>query len=159
VYMLAGIVTVQHMGKAQIIPWHLLPWFFAYMLTAIVMFGAMFAAVGSACNDMKEAQSLNIFIMLPVMIPMFVVGAVLKEPLSGFSTALSLFPPFTPILMMLRQCMPAGVPAWQPWVGLAGVVIFTILTVWAGGRIFRVGILMQGQPPKITNLLRWAIRG
>jgi hypothetical protein len=63
------------------------------------------------------------------------------------------------MLMLIRQGTPGGVPAWQPWVGLAGVILTTLLLVWAGGRIFRVAILMQGTPPKIGNLIRWAIRG
>ena len=90
---------------------------------------------------------------------MFVYFFVVKEPLSRFATWMSLFPTFTPFLMLLRQTTPAGIPAWQPCVGLLGVLLFTILFVWAGGRIFRVGILMQGQPPKLANILRWAIRG
>jgi len=84
---------------------------------------------------------------------------VLKEPLSSFSTWVSLFPLFTPTLMLLRQSTPAVLPMWQPWVALLGVLVFTVLFVWAGGRIFRVGILMQGKPPRLMDILRWAIRG
>jgi ABC-2 type transport system permease protein len=51
------------------------------------------------------------------------------------------------------------IPMWQPWLGLAGVLLVTAFSVWAGGRIFRVGILMQGTPPKLGNLVRWALRG
>jgi hypothetical protein len=39
------------------------------------------------------------------------------------------------------------------------MLVFTVLFVWAGGRIFRVGILMQGETPKFGNILRWAIHG
>ena len=61
--------------------------------------------------------------------------------------------------MLIRQATPGGVPGWQPWVGLAGVLLTTVFLVWAAGRIFRVGILTQGTPPKLGNLIRWAIRG
>jgi len=47
--------------------------------------------------------------------------------------------------MLLRQAMPTGVPAWQPWVGLTGVLVFAAATVWALSRIFRVAILMHGK--------------
>jgi ABC-2 type transport system permease protein len=115
--------------------------------------------VGSACNEQSEAQSLMPFVMLPMLIPMFVWFVVAKEPLGTFATVLSLIPPFTPMLMMIRQATPVELPAWQPWIGLVGIMLFTVFCVWAGGRIFRVGLLMQGQPPKIGTLIRWLVKG
>jgi ABC-2 type transport system permease protein len=159
VYVLGGIGTLMSMAMTAFIPYHVLPWFFAYLLSSIFLFGAMFAAVGSACSDPKDAQSLQLPAMLPLIVPMFLLAPLLKEPHSTMATALSLFPPFTPTLMLLRLSTPGGVPGWQPWVGLAGVVALGALSVWAGGRIFRVGILMQGKPPKLTDLVRWAVRG
>jgi len=154
-----GIGVVYYLDFADYIPFHVLPWFFGYMTAAIVLFGSLMIALGSSCNDLKEAQSLMMPIWMLVMFPMFIWILVVKEPLSGFATWMSLVPPFTPILMLLRQSTPAGIPAWQPWAGLVGVALFTVLCVWAGGRIFRVGILMQGKPPKPADLLRWAIKG
>jgi ABC-2 type transport system permease protein len=84
----------------------------------------------------------------------------MQQPNGPISTAMSLFPPFTPMLMLLRQAMPGGgVPAWQPWVGLAGVLAFTLVMVVAASRIFRVAILVQGKTPKMADLVRWAVRG
>jgi hypothetical protein len=61
--------------------------------------------------------------------------------------------------MLLRQTMPNGVPAGQPWVGLVDVMAFAVGTVWAASRIFRVAILMQGKPPKLAEAMRWAMKG
>ncbi len=159
VYILGGLFVIGQMGGIGFVPLRAIPWFFAFLLLAIVMQGALLAAVGSACNDAKDAQNLTFPAMLPIMIPMFVIFPVLKEPMSAFATTMSFIPPFTPMLMLLRLSTPGGIPAWQPWVGLVGVILCTILAVWAGGRIFRIGILMQGQPPNIGRILRWAIRG
>ena len=129
----------------QHIPFHVLPWFFTFMLLNIVMLGAVFTALGSACNDAKQAQSMTMPAMFPVMIPMFLLVPILREPLSTFATGLSLFPLFTPTLMVMRMSTPGGIPAWQPWVGLALVAVCAVVAVWAGGRVFRVG-LQRGLP-------------
>ncbi|MEJ2237295.1 MAG: ABC transporter permease [Gemmatimonadales bacterium] len=159
VYIVGGIVTVRYLGFGQYIPYHILPWFLVYVVAAVLMFGALGAALGSACNDAGEAQSMAFPSILPLMIPMFVLMPIVMQPLSSFATGMSLFPLFTPIIMLVRQATPGGVPAWQPWVGLVGITLFALLFVWAGGRIFRVGILMQGTPPRLGNILRWAVRG
>lgn len=159
VYVAGGAATVARLGVANMIPFGVLPWFFAYMVLAILMIGAIFAAMGSTCNDAKEAQSIAMPSMLPIIIPMFVMVPVIKEPLSGFATGMSLIPVFTPMLMMVRLATPVSIPAWQPWAGLAGMAAFAILSVWAGGRIFRVTILMQGKQPSFAALAKWAIRG
>ncbi len=159
VYIVGGALYLHFMDLKEYIPYDVLPWFFAYMIAAIVMMGAMLAAVGASVSDAKDAQSLMFPAMLPMMIPMFVWFPVLKEPLSSFATGMSLIPPFTPMLMLVRQTSPMTIPAWQPWVGLAGVLVVAALAVLAGGRIFRVGILMQGKPPKPADLIRWAIKG
>jgi len=159
VYVFGAVLTLTSLAMTQYIPYHLLPWFFAWLLAAIFMQGAVFAALGSACNDAKDAQNMALPAMLPFMVPMLILMPVLKEPQSAFSTIASFFPPFTPMLMLLRQSAAGGIPAWQPWVGLVGVVACAVLAVWVGGRIFRVGILMQGKPPKLGELLRWAVRG
>jgi len=159
VYVVGGILTIRQMGYGEYIPYHILPWFFAYMLLAIIMLGALFAALGSACNDPRDAQSLAMPAMFLIIIPMFLITPVLMQPQSSFSILLSFFPPFTPFIMLIRQSMPGGIPMWQPYTGLFGMFVFAVLFVWGGGRIFRIGILSQGKAPSLGNIFRWAVRG
>jgi ABC-2 type transport system permease protein len=159
VYVAGGVFFMGRMGLKDLIPFHVIPWFFAFLILEIVMVGSILAAIGSACNDPKDAQNMTFPAMIPVFLPMFIFMPVLQEPTSAFATWLSLFPLFTPMLMLIRTASPVGIPAWQPWVGLAEVLVFTVFIVWVGGRIFRVGILMQGGPPKIAKMIKWAFRG
>ena len=159
VYVLGGLFVLTSLSLQGYVPFHVLPWFFVYMILAILMFGAMSAALGATCSEPKDAQNLTFPMILPALIPMFIYIPVAKEPLSAFSTWMSLLPPFTPMLMTLRMATPDSIPIWQPIAGLIGVLLFTVLFVWAGGRIFRVAILMQGTPPKFSNIMKWAIRG
>ncbi|MCP3986035.1 MAG: ABC transporter permease [bacterium] len=159
VYIIGGIIACLIMGWTEHVPFHLLPWFVVYMIAGIFMMGSMNMAVGAACNDSKELASLTFPAMLPMILPMFVMMPVLKEPGSTFSVAMSLFPTFTPTLMLLRQASPGGVPMWQPIVGLVGIAMCTMFVVWAAGRIFRIGLLTQGARPPLRDLLRWILRG
>lgn len=158
VYVIGGVFAAKQMGYASMIPMEVIPWFFAYLFLAIVMFGTIMASLGSACNDTKDAQSLQFPAMIPIIIPMFVMMPILKEPLSSFSTTMSLIPPFTPFLMLVRQATPASIPTWQPIAGLIGIVLFTILTVFAGGKLFRTMILMQGKKPSFGTIISMLLK-
>jgi ABC-2 type transport system permease protein len=155
-YIFGAVLVLQGMAMMGAVPLHLLPWFFLYLVAHVTMLSSFAAALGAACNSPQDAQNLAIVLVAPIMIPFFVMMPVMTAPNGAMATVMSLFPPFTPVLMLLRQCMPVGVPAWQPWVGLAGILLWTVGGTWVAARIFRVGILMQGQPPKLSEIIRWA---
>jgi len=159
VYIIGAVVTVGQLGLSGMVPFHIIPWFFVFLILNIIMVGSGMAALGSACNDNKDAQALQFPAMIPIIIPLFIMMPIIQEPLSHFSTTLSLLPPFTPMLMLLRMSTPVSIPVWQPIAGLIGVILFTLFSVWAGGRIFRTCILMQGQKPKLGNLVRYVLKG
>ena len=57
--VIGGLVTVRWLGLEENVPYEVLPWFFTFMVFAILMLGSTYAALGSACNDAKEAQSVT----------------------------------------------------------------------------------------------------
>jgi ABC-2 type transport system permease protein len=155
IYVVGGSFIAAKLNYSQYIPYHILPWFFVYMLLCVIMTGSIMASLGSACNDTKDAQSLQFPAMLPIIMPMFFMMPILKDPLSSFSVGLSLFPPFTPFLMLVRQASPVTIPVWQPIAGLVGILLFTIFVMWAGGKIFRTFILMQGKKPSLGMIIKY----
>ncbi|MCF7826559.1 MAG: ABC transporter permease [Candidatus Marinimicrobia bacterium] len=159
IYLGGGISFLQWRGFESYIPYDILPWFIINLIILLFMLGALMTSLGSVANDAKDAQSLSFPAMFPMMIPMFIMVPVLKEPLSSFATIISLIPPFTPMVMTLRLASPVTIPSWQPWAGLAGVLVFTLFVVWGGARIFRAAILMQGVPLKFSNIMRWMTKG
>jgi ABC-2 type transport system permease protein len=90
---------------------------------------------------------------------MFMLVLVLKEPNGSLVTGMSFFPFATPSLMIGRMAVPPGIPWWQPIAGVAVVLAMTLVCVWAAGRIFRVGVLMQGKGARLGDLARWVLRG
>jgi ABC-2 type transport system permease protein len=159
VYLLGAYLALNHAGYAQYFPLDQVWWFIAFLSLAVLMFGSIFIAIGAAVTDMKEAQSMMTPVMLLLVSPMFVWFNVVREPNSTLALVMSLIPPLTPMLMTVRQSVPPGVPIWQPLSGIVLVLATTLICVFAAGRIFRTGMLMQGKGAKISEMVRWAIRG
>jgi ABC-2 type transport system permease protein len=61
--------------------------------------------------------------------------------------------------MTARLAMLPNLPWWQPVAGIVGVLLTTLLVVYAAGRIFRVGILLQGKGANFVEMARWVFRG
>jgi ABC-2 type transport system permease protein len=159
VYIVGGLMVLAGMAMFGLAPLNLLPWFFVYLIADVVILSALGVALGSACGSAQDAQQLAFLLFLPVVIPMVTLSPVMARPNGPFATAMSFVPPFTPVLMLLRQAMPGGVPWWQPWLGLVGVAVFAYFAIWAAARIFRIGILSQGKTPKLAELAQWVARG
>ncbi len=158
IYLAGGYFVADRFGYADAIPIHLIGWFVLFLSLAIFMYGALFLAVGSACNEVREAQSLAMPLWIPLIVPMMCWMVIVQHPNSGFSLFLSLFPLFAPMTMMMRMAVPPGVPLWQVLIAASGTILMTLACVWAGGRVFRIGLLLQGKPPKMRQILRWVVR-
>jgi ABC-2 type transport system permease protein len=158
-YILGGLLALTGMASFGLAPLHLLPWFFVYLIADVLMVSAIGVALGSACGTAQDAQSLAFILFLPIVIPIFLLVPVMQQPHGPFATAMAFIPPFTPVVMMMRQALPGGVPWWQPWLGLAGMAVYAAAVIWAASRIFRIGILSQGRAPKLTELAQWVLRG
>jgi ABC-2 type transport system permease protein len=146
-------------GLADMFSVGLLAWFLVYLVLAVVLYGSIFIAIGSACTTSAETQTLLMPVIMIVVLPMLVLIHVIQEPNSVFSTSLSFFPPATPMVMIGRLAVPPGIPWWQPALGVVLLLATTAGFVYAAGRIFRVGLLMQGQGAKFGDLARWVFRG
>jgi ABC-2 type transport system permease protein len=158
-YIAGGLAALAGMAAFGLAPLNLLPWFFVYLIADVMMLSAWSVALGSACSTPQDAQSLAFLLVVPVVVPMMLLTPVMQQPNGVLATTMSFIPPFTPMVMLLRQAMPGGVLWWQPWLGLVGILVFAAAVIWAAARIFRIGILAQGKAPKLRELAQWVVRG
>ena len=133
----------------------LLPAFAFYFACGYVLYAGVFLTLGSLCNTIKEAQNLMGPMMLVLMVPLFLMPFIPRDPNGPLASFLSWIPPYTPFVMMNRVA--AHPPVWQVIGTSITLLSFIVLLLWACGRIFRLGILRTGQPPKFRELLRWLV--
>jgi ABC-type Na+ efflux pump permease subunit len=154
-YLGGGVAVAAHFGFLGAIPVSLFFWFFIFMLFGILFFGSVYISIGAACTQLKDAQNFMMPAMVLIMIPMLTWNTVLRSPDSTVSVILSLFPPATPLLMLLRISLQPGPPAWQVALSLLLSVAATVGCVWAAGRIFRIGLLTQGKSATLKEMISW----
>ena len=128
--------------------------FVFYFLGGYLMYGALFAGIGSAVDTPSDAQQF----MLPVTIPLIVAYMglfvfVLNDPNSSTSFWLSIIPLTSPIAMMGRVSY--GVPGLELALSMGLLIVGFLGTTWLAGKIYRIGILMYGTKPTYKTLWKW----
>jgi ABC-2 type transport system permease protein len=131
--------------------------FVVYFLLGYLLYAAILVGIGSVCNSLKEAQNLLQPVFILLIVPLVSMMFVVQEPNGLVAKVLSYVPLFTPFTMMNRA---GGPPALYEY-AITGVML--LASVWfafkAAGKVFRVGVLMTGKPPKLREILGWLRTG
>ena len=128
--------------------------FVLLFLLGFFVFSTVYAAIGSAFNNIQEAQQWAGFIVVFLVAPVLFFWMVINDPDSTVSVVASPVPMFTPLLMMLRIAIKTP-PVWQIGLGYLLTTAFTFFMIWLSARIYRTGILMYGKKPTLKELWRW----
>ncbi len=128
--------------------------FLFYFLGGYLLYGALFAAVGSAVDSPAEAQQFMFPITIPMLISYFgLFTFILDDPHGTISVWLSIIPFTSPIAMMGR--IGFGVPGWQLALSMVSLIAGFIFTTWVAARIYRIGILMHGTKINYKVMAKW----
>lgn len=158
VYMTAGTYALLSAGQFDLVRIPLMIWFVVFLLLAVLMYGSIFIMIGAACTSLEESQTLMQPVMTFLALPLMASPMVIRTPDAPLSVILSLVPTATPFLMLTRLAATPAPPAWQLALGLVLTASAMAACIFAAGRIFRIGLLMQGKPPNLPELLRWIRR-
>jgi len=137
-------------------------WFtIAYFFIGYFMFAGIFAAIGSAVNEIREAQALQGPVMGVIILLVYLaIFAGVNDTNSTLTRVMSFVPISSPFVMPMRLANAQAPPAmWEVLVSLALGVLGVIFFIWASAKIFRVGVLMYGKPPTLKGLLGWVRQG
>lgn len=125
-----------------------------FFIGGYLFYSAIFAAIGSAVDNIQDASQLTSIATMPVIIGIVASMAVINNPTSDMAFWLSIVPFTSPMTMMSR--LPFGVPAWETILSLVVLYISFMLLLWVCAKIYRVGIFMYGKKPSLAEIIRWA---
>jgi ABC-2 type transport system permease protein len=146
------------MVVAQIGPLHVAPivflYFVIFFILGFMLFASLFMVIGAVSSTEQDAQQMQAIVTLPILIPIMSLMFFMQSPNSPIAVGMSLFPLFTPLLMLARIILLTP-PLWQILLGI-GLMLATIwLAVTFSARVFRVGILMHGKRPSLREMIHW----
>lgn len=147
------IAAVGRLGDMSYVT-ELLIYLLLFLIGGYLFYSSIYAAIGSAVDNIQDASQLQTVAVLPIIIAMVISPTVVNDPMSTFATWVSIIPFTSPMVMMAR--IPFGIPVWE--IILAVVLLYAafLFMIWLAAKIYRVGIFMYGKKPTVGELIRWA---
>jgi len=137
------------------IPWgNLIPAFVFYFIFGYLMYGAIFAAMGSAADTETDTAQFSLPVTIPLMISMASFAVIINDPDGTIAKWLSMIPFTSPVVMLMRIPF-GGVYLSELLLSMAILVVSFLIMTWLAGRIYRVGILMYGKKTSWKELGKW----
>ena len=124
-----------------------------YFILGYLLFATLMAVAGSMGTSMRESQQISAIFSIGAALPFIALNLVFSNPNSPILLALSYFPMTSPVMMLIRLGF-GPVPAGQVAISLALLVAGLAFSLWAGAKVFRVGLLMYGKRPGLKDLAR-----
>jgi ABC-2 type transport system permease protein len=131
--------------------------FIVFFLIGYLQMATLFAALGSLINRTEDVGSLGGPLFIPIVAALLIAVTALEVPDAPLIIVASFVPLIAPFVMFARIVV-SSVPVWQIGLSLAInlAAIYAIAVI--GGKIYRIGMLLYGRPPKPIQLWH-ALRG
>jgi ABC-2 type transport system permease protein len=142
--LMGGGQTARLLPQGLALPQGFIFWGLVYFLGGYVLYASLMGGVGAMVPNLREGSQMTSLIILPMLIPLVLMGTLSQDPGGILSVSLSLIP-FTSPVAMLTRLSAGDVPVWQ--LGL-GVVLLGLCALWvlrAVSRMFRSQVILGGQ--------------
>ncbi|MGH7716032.1 MAG: ABC transporter permease [Vulcanimicrobiaceae bacterium] len=149
----AGVIQNIHAFANAITP-ELVIVFLIFFAIGFLEYSLLYAAAASLISRTEDLGSFTFPLVLPVIAAFFIAQFALEAPNAQTVVITSFVPLLSPFVMFTRF-MVATIPLWQ--VGLSVLLNLAALAVIVpfSGKLYRVGLLLYGRPPKLSQI--WAV--
>ena len=125
-----------------------------FFVLGIVFYGSLYAAVGATVGSEQDARQAAFPVIILLVLTAVLISPVTANPTSQLAVTMSLLPFSSPIIMPVRMAI-THVPLIQVVGSIVILMASCVGAVWLAGRIYRVGLLMYGKRPTLSELRRW----
>ncbi len=128
--------------------------FFIFFLIGFLQVSTIFAAMASLINRTEDLGSITGPLAIPVVAALFIAIGALGTPDAPWAVTTSFIPIIAPFIMFARIAV-SYVPLWQIAVSLVINLAALYLIAVLAGKIYRVGMLLYGRAPKLSQV--WSV--
>lgn len=137
------------------IPLYLFVYMLVFFVLGFLIYAFLYGAIGSTASKLEDINTSVMPITFAFVIAFCVV---ILSMTSGDVDSLlmrvcSYIPLTSPMAMFTRICM-SSVPLYEVMISIAILIASTVGIGFLAAKIYRVGVLMYGRPPKITSLIK-----
>ncbi len=143
VFAMAGVISVK-MSTVML--------GLVYFALGFLLYATMMAVAGSLGSTQRESQQIAGIFSFAAAIPWVAFGGLVNNPGSTLAVVLSYIPLTAPMMMLLRLGF-GQVPPGQVAISIVLLVVGIAVSLWAGAKVFRVGLLMYGKRPSLAEIL------
>ena len=127
--------------------------FVFYFLLGYLLYSSLLGAVGAAVDNDEDVQQMIFPITFPLILAIIMLVAISRNPEGSLAFWASIIPLTSPVCMLAR--LPFSPPAWEIALSMLLLLATTVGAIWAGAKIYRTGIHMDGQKVTFKELAKW----
>lgn len=142
--LLAGVKITWIMGLAVV-----------YFVLGYALFAASIACAAAISPTAKEAQQTSSIFTMLAALPMIFSQFIMFSPDSDIAKALTFFPYTAPVVTMMRISL-VEIPLQEIAASIVILMVSIFLVMKLAGKIFRMGMLLQGKKPGLREIIRFA---
>lgn len=140
------------------IPPELLVYMLVFFILGFLIYAFMYGAVGSTVSKLEDISTAVLPItMLFVVALMVVVTSMSSGNADNMLMIVCSYIPFISPMAMFTRIAMSTVPLYEIVISIAVLIVSTIGIGFISAKIYRVGVLMYGTPPKMSAIIK-AIR-
>lgn len=125
-----------------------------FFLLGFFSYAFIYAALASTVSRAEDANSVTMIPQLLIIISFFVAMAGLTTPEALYIKVLSFVPFISPLIMFLRVSL-LDVPFIQVLICAAVNVVYIFGIGFLSSKIYRVGIMLYGNKPKLKTIMSY----